>query len=356
MTNLREKTLEIQSLGSLVKKKPIDVMIVSEETPAGRFSLLEGLTIRLISAGKKVRVPDSGNTWLSEGKEFQKKHSWWGRTLSNSSAVHCIVASIGFFWTKAIPIIILGRFFGGKVVVQFSCCHLVDHCIKWRALTRPVLRLADSVLVESRHCSYQLSAIGLSNTRRQLPLATCQDNVRKIDSVQPRMLVVSPLDKAHNPLCALRGYELVKQKFPRAEIVFAGEGPLADSIKNAVDKKGLSGVSVVSYKTQEDLNRLFDETDLYVHVASYSSSIGWLLEALSRGLPVVSSDESNAHELIRDKSNGLVFGINSHVQLAERVIAFVESPELVSACSKKAFLDARQFSWESVRQQWLTLY
>lgn len=354
---LNEKSLKIESAGFLEKeKKVVDVLFISGQSVVGRFSNLETLKTALAEEGEEVSTQSHQLRRRLEFKSISRQIFGMKNTLSCNMTVHCLTSSARSLWTITFPTVILSRFFGRRVIVQLSCCHLVDHIIRWQALIRPVLLLADRILVESRLSAYKLGTVGLANTIRQLPFHGEKKVARGIDSVQPRMLIVSPLDRDHNPACALRAFGLVKQKYPRAEIVIAGNGPLLSSLHQMVAESHLHGVSIVSHPESGDSTKLFDEVDIYLNVASSSCSVGWLMEALSRGLPVVSSDESNALELIRDNQNGLVFGINNHVQMAEKIITLIESPVLVSAISSQASLGAHQFSWESVRPQWLSLY
>lgn len=352
-----EKSLKIESAGFLEKeKKVVDVLFISGQSVVGRFSNLETLKTALAEEGEEVSTQSHQLTRRITFKSVARQIHGMKNALSCNTTVHCLASSVRSLWAITLPTVILGRFFGRRVIVQLSCSHLVDQIIRWRALIRPILLLADRILVESRLSAYKLGAVGLANTVRQLPFHGGREDTRAIDSVQPRMLVVSPLDRDHNPACALRAFKLVKQKYPRAEIVIAGDGPLVSSLHQMIAESHLHGVSIVSHPESGVSTKLFDEADLYLNVASSSCSVGWLMEALSRGLPVVSSDESNALELIRDNQNGLVFGINSHVQMAEKIFSLIESPILVSAISSQASLGAHQFLWESVRPQWLSLY
>lgn len=74
-----------------------------------------------------------------------------------------------------------------------------------------------------------------------------------------------------------------------------------------------------------------------------------ILEALSRGLPVITTTSSGAEEMIRDGQEGFLVPIRSAEAIAEKLELLNNNPELLDRMSGSALQRAHAFTWQVYR-------
>jgi glycosyltransferase involved in cell wall biosynthesis len=179
---------------------------------------------------------------------------------------------------------------------------------------------------------------------------------RKIDSVQPKLVVARSLEKRNNVACAIEAFALVKQKYPRAEMTITGDGSQCEELQRLATREKLNGVTFTGGVSHHELSRYFAEADVYVNASSIDGLPTSLLEALAVGLPVVTTGAGGIPGVINDSINGLIVRPNDPSGLADRIIRLVESPELVQQLSEQAKLSSRDYSLAHVKGKWSELY
>jgi len=278
------------------------------------------------------------------------------RLIPRFEIVHIIAenpVSLVFF---VIPALLLSKFLGKKVVLSFNLATADEFLERWDWMICPFLRMADRLVVNSDFLASVVEEFGL----RAEVLATVHDPstsaFRQVGRLQPKILVDRPLESPFNIGCLIRAFAFVKQKYPRAELVIAGKGTQRKSLESMVQTEGILGVSFIDGSVQDEHDSLFTEADLYIVPSSYDTMPRSILKAFASGLPVVTTDAGGITGLVKDKVNGQVVPINSHVALAERIFELIENPELVAQLTRQAQTDARQFGWDQVGESWRKMY
>ncbi|HUV29482.1 MAG TPA: glycosyltransferase family 4 protein [Acidobacteriota bacterium] len=274
------------------------------------------------------------------------------RVIPRHDIVHLMADSPGSFWCFVVPSLALARFFNKRIILSFLCPEVEDVLGRWGWLARPFFRLADPVVADCNYVAGIFARHGLA-TRMILPLPRrFAGSIRQITRLQPKILVDRPLTRANNVACLVRAFKFVKQKYPRSELLIAGDGPERQALQHLISAEYIHGVTF----TTKGWDALFAEADLYANSSSYDTFPESILTALGGGLPVVTTDAGGIPQVVKDRINGMVVPINDHVGLAERIIELVENPELVAALTTAAGDLLRNFSWESAGNSWRRLY
>lgn len=79
-----------------------------------------------------------------------------------------------------------------------------------------------------------------------------------------------------------------------------------------------------------------------------------ILEAMSQGLPVITTDHSGA-DILTDGGNGFLVPIRSVDGIAGKLSLLYENPDLLEAMKAKAVVTARQWTWEKYQNQVATV-
>jgi len=152
----------------------------------------------------------------------------------------------------------------------------------------------------------------------------------------------------------------VVRKFPRAKFIISGKGQ-SDEMKKLVahaQKLGvIDNIVFTGYYPDRKLPRLYQAADVFAFSTFYENLPFAVLEALSTGLPVVTTSVGGIPEMIDDGRNGfLVQPFNTH-ELSDRILYYLEHP---SAAAEMALMARKvieeRFDWRLIVKKVLAVY
>ena len=152
---------------------------------------------------------------------------------------------------------------------------------------------------------------------------------------------------------ALDAFKIIHEKHPEYRLDFFGDGPDEEKIKeyakllNLSDAVRFNGVS-------RNLLRDMSHSELLIMSSDYEGIPNVLLEALSIGMPCVSTDCSpgGARMLIKHEKSGLIVPCGEAVELANAVCRMIENREFAIACGKNAIEVRERFSKQKIIDAW----
>src|SRR6185312_11501751 len=173
-----------------------------------------------------------------------------------------------------------------------------------------VLRLADLVACVSADLLAQLAERGIPGERLTVvpngvpdPEPTSEETLRALDAElglragAPVVSVVGRLvpQKAHDRF--LRAAEIVHREVPEAKFLVVGDGELRAPTEALADRLGL-GEAIVFTGIRADAATIIARSDLLVFSSEWEGLSIAALEALARGVPVVSTAVEGTRELL----------------------------------------------------------
>ena len=266
--------------------------------------------------------------------------------LSSGAEVSSILAIL--------PAILIARYHGKRVVLHFGLLESEKYLSRWRNLLNPIFRMAHQIVVNSRYTAAVFSRYGLPAKTVISPADVDVIEGRQIDSVQPKILVDRPLEAIYNVACVLAAFRIVKQKYPRAEMMIAGEGSQRWELERQIERGRISGVTFVDAPDVAARRALLKQADMYVNASLLDDAPLSIIEALASGLPVVTTDAGGIPHIVKDRVNGLTVPVSDYALMAERIIELIEHPELVQQLSQQGVREAGRFSWGATRAGWVS--
>ena len=124
--------------------------------------------------------------------------------------------------------------------------------------------------------------------------------------------------------------------------------------KKITEKNLQNTVKLLGFVEDEDVSKLYSLALALVHPSKMEGFGLTGLEAMSVGLPVISSNASCLPEVYGDAA--LYFNPNDVDDLVSCLETFIKDPELRSGMATRGYLQARKFSWKKLAKETLTIY
>lgn len=145
-------------------------------------------------------------------------------------------------------------------------------------------------------------------------------------------------------------YKLINLKSCfNVEMVILGEGPLRESIQNKIRELGVED-RVILPGFSNNVSDYYASSDLFVLSSDYEGFGNVIVEAMSTGLPIVSTDcESGPREILEDGKYGKLVPVGDANALAEAMYQSLNAEHDHEALKRRA----KDFSVEKIAQQYL---
>ncbi|HEY4377970.1 MAG TPA: glycosyltransferase family 4 protein [Acidimicrobiales bacterium] len=232
-------------------------------------------------------------------------------------------------------------------------------------LLRAKGRLARGAIAISPATARLLRSVGLRD-RRLHEVANGVDRARfEADSApDPELpdrylLLVSNVQRRKRIQDAVAALALRRDEHPDQHLVIAG-GVYDEGYRAEIDRQAASGAvgdRVHFVGSRHDVPRLMRHAEALVH-CSESEGFGWILiEAMAAGLPVITSANEGATDIVTHDESGLVVAIGQVDGYAEAVRRLADEPGLRERLVAGGHaLVARRFSAEHMAQGWAQVY
>jgi glycosyltransferase involved in cell wall biosynthesis len=160
-------------------------------------------------------------------------------------------------------------------------------------------------------------------------------------------------------LATQKGYDMlipawsvVAERHPDWRLEIHGSGPLRRDLEALVEQHGLSE-SVTLAGPSSDLGADMDRASIYVLSSRVEGLPLVMLEAMSKGMAVVSFDcPTGPADIIDDHRNGLLVPAKDVEGLGRALAEMISDEDLRRRCADAAIETAREYSVPAVMPQW----
>ena len=148
-------------------------------------------------------------------------------------------------------------------------------------LQRPDLLIVASTFLKDVFQNHGLKAVKVLDVYPQTEFFFKKRNV-----FEPRFIMTRALEKIYRHDCALLAYTQVKETFPNASLTIVGTGSLESMLRKIVRDLNIDDVTFVGYVDHKEMQRYYDESDIYLNPTYPDNVSPSVLEAFACGLPV----------------------------------------------------------------------
>ncbi len=267
-------------------------------------------------------------------------------------------ALIGFL--RKIPIILTphGSLLGYDYLYDSALSKLPYHLHDLLTLKLPS-RLSKYVIPTSQSEFKDCIKFGISKNKiKQIPISfspLIHLSLEKKNSIKKiKILFVGRIVPLKNLDVILKSIQIIKNTILDIEFIIVGDevqGRLygdsgyKNQLKSLITSLGISeNVKFVGWKTNDDLWKIYCDSDLFVFASTYENFGLPLLEAAYFGLPLISTDVGIASELINENNGGEIILEPSPEKFAKSILKILSDKKLYDDASKYVQSNAKNFS------------
>jgi glycosyltransferase involved in cell wall biosynthesis len=163
----------------------------------------------------------------------------------------------------------------------------------------------------------------------------------RIDADSPLVGIVAALRPEKNHELYLEVARRVVRQLPKARFLIVGDGLCRGDLERRAAEMGLES-SVLFVGSRNDVPRLLAAMDVFALTSHNEANPISILEAMSVGRPVVSTDVGSIHEAVTDGETGYLVPAGDSAQLTDRVLSLLmDEPRRVAmgAAARAAVID-----------------
>lgn len=147
-----------------------------------------------------------------------------------------------------------------------------------------------------------------------------------LNGAYPVLLNVARLLPLKGQKDLLRIMPLVLERFPRAKLLIAGDGPLMEELAQMRDGLGLQQ-HVLLLGRRDDIAALLHASDIFVFASYYEGLPGAVIEAMSARKPVAAFDIPSLREVVQDGRSGVLLEGRNIEGFAKAIIQLADNRE-----------------------------
>ncbi|MAW60127.1 MAG: hypothetical protein CMJ94_04750 [Planctomycetes bacterium] len=268
--------------------------------------------------------------------------------LPRTDVVHIHMAMYGSFWRKQIPFH-LARLFRCKTIVHLHGSEFKQFYADggWlrRKLIRTMFGRASTAMMLSEQWRDWLHSICTREPTVEIVYNTAKrrENPDRSGRSEVTITLMGRLGKRKGTYDLIDAFEKVVAQHPHARLVLPGDGEI-DEVKALIAERGLEAVvEVPGWVSGEAQDALWNRTDVYT-LPSYNEGLpGSVLEAMSAGLPCVSTPVGGIPEAVLDGETGYLVVPGDVDGLAEALAKLVadEALRLQMGAAGQALLEQK---------------
>ena len=342
--DLRDQTTPVVAEARCDPRRQRVVMLGPALSVKGGVSSVEALLIDALSDRFDIKHVAT----LSEGGSFTKLATAitaLGRFIGlavtwRPDLVHVHFASRASFWRKSI-FIVVAKVFGMKVVghahgAQFNIFYDIESGPIRRFLIRALFRRFDRlVAISSWWHDYYI-------TMRACPTELIPNPVRqqvaivRVDHGERTVLMMGRLGERKGVYDLIQAIPIVLASCPQTRFVLAGDGDIERCRALVAQFPWADRVSIPGWTSGDERLRLYRAADLFV-LPSYNEGLPMaILEAMSFGLPVVSTPVGGIPELVQNGRNGTLVAPGDVGGLASAISALLSDVNRLRAYGEQS--------------------
>lgn len=177
--------------------------------------------------------------------------------------------------------------------------------------------------------------IPLSRFRKSSGDMTAKRRALGISNDGPVVGMISCLKPQKSPLDYIKAAVRINQERPDLNFLLVGDGTLRRACQDFLAKSSLNG-RFIFVGWRRDVSDILDVMDVAVLTSKWEGMPISLIEALSKGCPVVATGVGGTPELVKNRVTGYITRPGAYEEIAEKVLEIFEGTQTLSKMKREA--------------------
>ena len=170
----------------------------------------------------------------------------------------------------------------------------------------------------------------------------------------PKLLWVRSFSEIYNPSMAIEILNGLRS-FEGATLTMVGpdsDGTMSKVKEKVAQENLIDKVSFAGRLTKAQWRELSTSHNIFINTTNIDNTPVSVIEALSLGMIVLSTNVGGMPYLIEDGVNGFLFKPNDSQSFIDQIIRLTENPKIVEEVSKSARISAEKFDAQVIKKKW----
>jgi len=278
------------------------------------------------------------------------------------------IVHLHFFFFRGIDLLmlLLAKSFGLKVVVTVHDVNSFHNNSK-QSVEKLCYKLIDGVIVHNRSSFNTIEEKGMRTGKiaiiphgNYLPFITAAEKAPKSSSPFT-LLFFGQIKDVKGLDILLNAFKKVTAVKQDVQLIIAGKAYKNDLgvYENLIEELGIAPFIKTDFRyiPDDEVASFFSQADLVILPYREIYQSGVLLLTMSYGKPLLCSDLAAFEEIIIDKENGFTFKSENDDDLADKLLAIMDDPELLAKVSANASKVIRNdFDWVKIGAKTAAFY
>lgn len=182
-------------------------------------------------------------------------------------------------------------------------------------------------------------------------------SIPEVTRIKEYVLAVGPVQPYKNLDLLIRAFARVRARgFPHRLVIASGGQAVPFSLKRLAREIGLDdGICFIErFLTKDELVALYSGATVFVHPSSEEQFSLTVVEAMSCGAPVITSDLPSFQEQVGDA--GIVVQVGNDTALCDGIAAVLSDPARQRTMTIRSLERSRQFSWAVAARKMIAIF
>jgi len=151
----------------------------------------------------------------------------------------------------------------------------------------------------------------------------------------------------------IKSFRNVKAKSTNCKLLLVGDGREKSNLKDLVSVLKLNNVIFMDAVEHNKIPEIMNCADIFALCSLYEGMPTVVLEALTCGIPVVSTDVGDVHKVVKDGETGYIVKTRTEEELSDKLIkTLLNSDRFKENCIKTA----QEYLWDKISKQIIGVY
>jgi len=283
------------------------------------------------------------------------------RLAGRTNVIH-LMANSGWSWQLySAPVLWFGWLRGTPVIVNYRGGEAESYFRRSFNRVKPSLRKAAAVVVPSEFLQAIFSGYG--EDAQVIPNIIDREIFKPCNNTDhPRgpyftLVIARNLEPIYGIDSAIRAFAQAFQQDSSLRLRIAGSGPAYNALTGLAKALGVGqAVYFEGRLDRQGIVDLYAAADAMVNPSTVDNMPNSVIEALACGLPVISTNVGGVPFIVRQGETALLVPVNDDSALASAMLQMKNDENLRARLRRNGLAQVEQYTWATVRHQWLDLY